>query len=220
MTKGGDYAPEHVCHPVDMYSLDGKYIQTFDSVSEAADYLGVNKSGITACCIGRYHTCQNYTFRYAGEAFEKYSVESQNNTKVYKFTDEGGFIKEYPSYKQVCEEENISIGLLRGLVKNKKIYKGFIYSTSKNPNVVNYSQRNVTNRPILMSSLDDKPIKLFNQLQDACAFIGGDKSVLIKAASKKRKTAYKHKWEYIENEERLQAVLFLLSKKEVSPNGD
>ena len=49
------------------FDLDGNYIRTFQSINDAADYLGkrTRNSDITNCCKGNYKTAHGFKWRYA-----------------------------------------------------------------------------------------------------------------------------------------------------------
>lgn len=50
------------------YSLDGKYIQKFSSMGEAARYLGIKKSNhIGECCRGLIKSYKGYIWKYCND---------------------------------------------------------------------------------------------------------------------------------------------------------
>lgn len=51
----------HKC--VDQLSMDGEYIRTWYSLSEAARQLGLSVSNICTCCKGRIHSTGGYKWR-------------------------------------------------------------------------------------------------------------------------------------------------------------
>lgn len=233
MTKGGDHRPDATFQPVDMYSLDGNFLRSFESISDAGNYLvqqgiiifdetnsggGVpGSTSIGACCRGKYHTAYGYVYRYKGEAFDKYSIESPFYKKVYKFTKNGDFIKKYPSIYACADDNGFKKTSVKVLIERKKIKDGYIYSLSRSIDISEFSEIKPQNQYVLMKTLDNKPYILFSCLNEVREYLGiNDISIVAKAANGKRKTAYKHKWEYIakNDEERLKDVLFLLFKKE------
>lgn len=54
--------------PVDMLSLNGEYIKTFDSVAHAAESVGSFCSAIRRCCNGKQHTAVSYKWRYSTQS--------------------------------------------------------------------------------------------------------------------------------------------------------
>lgn len=51
---------------INQYSIDGKYIATYTSSSEAASKMGFNRSGIAKCCkqLPKYKTANGFIWRY------------------------------------------------------------------------------------------------------------------------------------------------------------
>lgn len=56
---------------VNQYTLEGKYITTFPSASEAARILNKHASGITYVCRGERHKAYNYLWKYVSEEYPK-----------------------------------------------------------------------------------------------------------------------------------------------------
>ena len=51
--------------PVDQFTLDGIFMKTWSSASDAANDLGINKGNISSCCKGRYKSAGGYIWRFA-----------------------------------------------------------------------------------------------------------------------------------------------------------
>ena len=51
--------------PVDMLTMNGDYIQSFDSSEKAGEYINRHSSGITRCCRGTLEHCGGYKWRYS-----------------------------------------------------------------------------------------------------------------------------------------------------------
>ena len=52
---------------VEQYSLDGKYIKTFNSIIEASKETNSYHSNISACCKGKLNKTNNYIWKYTKE---------------------------------------------------------------------------------------------------------------------------------------------------------
>lgn len=52
---------------VNQYTLDGKFVRTYESVVAAAALMGVFASGVRACCNGKSSRCGDYIYVYADE---------------------------------------------------------------------------------------------------------------------------------------------------------
>lgn len=46
------------------YTLEGKYLKTFESIQDAAAEYGIDNSGITKVCKGKQTHCGKYVFKY------------------------------------------------------------------------------------------------------------------------------------------------------------
>lgn len=52
---------------VNQYDLNGNFIRTWASMSEASIKLGINKTSISQCCKGKYKTAYGYKWIYKEE---------------------------------------------------------------------------------------------------------------------------------------------------------
>jgi hypothetical protein len=50
---------------VKQYTLEGRYVRSFDSLKEAAAYAGVISATMSDCCRGRQSTCKGYIWKFA-----------------------------------------------------------------------------------------------------------------------------------------------------------
>ncbi len=100
---------------VDEYSLDGKYITTWDSITKASIAREANIQDIRACCIGDHITSAGSVWRWHGEAFD-----SHRTPQIIKLRP-GEYFKRYP-------ETNIEVSNY-GTVRN--IITGWVYKWHK-----------------------------------------------------------------------------------------
>jgi hypothetical protein len=63
--KTGALAP--ISKKVDAYSVEGEFLQTFDSIKEASESIGRNSAGIHNCIKGRSKTCGGFIWKYKGK---------------------------------------------------------------------------------------------------------------------------------------------------------
>ena len=81
---------DNVIHQVSQYDLEGNYISTFESLSNAAIVLGIDSSTISKVCKGKKQTCKGWRFAYGNskqklkplkiyEGNQKKQVYYQNN---------------------------------------------------------------------------------------------------------------------------------------------
>lgn len=69
--KGRKLTQEHITNhsssvriSIVQYDLDNKLIGIWESVKQASEILGIDRSNITKCCKGKYKTCNGYKWKY------------------------------------------------------------------------------------------------------------------------------------------------------------
>ena len=50
---------------VSQYTMDGKFIKTWASIKDAANFYSIYSSGITRACLGKIKHCNNFIWKYA-----------------------------------------------------------------------------------------------------------------------------------------------------------
>ena len=71
-TSGGEYYG--IGTPVEVYTLDGVFIDAFISMIEAAEFFGLSENavgGISACCVGKRNYAYDHIWRYVGKPVTK-----------------------------------------------------------------------------------------------------------------------------------------------------
>lgn len=93
--------------PVEQYTLDGKYVNTFNSLTEAGNFFKGSYVDIMMCCKGKICSAFNFLWKYKSDPrtiFEVIKKRSEGNRrKVYKLdknTDE--ILQEYESIRSAA----------------------------------------------------------------------------------------------------------------------
>ena len=85
---------------VDKYTLDGIYLNTYNSLGEAIkddENVGAH-TPISLCCKGIYNQAYGYVWRYSGEPYNKYAwKDNECYTPVDVYTIDGEFIRSFDS---------------------------------------------------------------------------------------------------------------------------
>lgn len=128
-------------HPkkVDMYSINGDFIRTFDSMKNAADEINANISNVSACCLGKANTANGYVFRLSGEQFDKFSITGKTTKQhiliydlfLHKLT-------EYGSKNKAYKETGVGYHRIEELCdgKDNHIYNNKIFLYPKDLNIL------------------------------------------------------------------------------------
>ena len=91
-TKAGR---DRVIREVSQYDKEGNYLRTFETVTEAGAYLGIDGSAISKVCNGHKQTCKGYRWRYGSDKskLEPLQIYEFNQKKAVFHRDING--KEY-----------------------------------------------------------------------------------------------------------------------------
>lgn len=61
--------------PVDRYTLCGSYIDSYNSIKEASEILGINNTSIGCVCTNKYKTAGGYIWRFHNDPIETYKFD-------------------------------------------------------------------------------------------------------------------------------------------------
>lgn len=117
------------------YTLDGDFIQEFNSVQEAADAVNCSRSLIELCGAEKCQTGAGYRWNYKFyEKLPKLEPWKQPSKwrPVYQYDTHGNFIAEYPCAEIASKRTNISMSAIRHcLHEDCKTAYGFVFKYSK-----------------------------------------------------------------------------------------
>ena len=95
---------------IKQYSLDGKLIKTWDSISLASQCYNIPVSSISGCCKGYKgrKTTNGYVWRYINDPFEKYSLKNDKYSPVCQFDLNGTYINRFETIANATKIVGIS----------------------------------------------------------------------------------------------------------------
>ena len=112
------------------FSLDGKFVATYNSASEAERQTGISQCTIRDACMGKQLTSGGYQWKYAEDNIKKCKkVEAPKSPKpVYQYDKENTFIKKYNNAKCAEKETNIcNDSITKVCRKQQKTAGGYIW---------------------------------------------------------------------------------------------
>lgn len=122
---------------VNQYTLDGKFIQTFNSAREAKRILDKKGIAVTGCCLGTHPTAGGFYWRYFEgdtsdifiEPFVKVEYIKKAQTRaICQYTLTGDFIKNYSSMVEAHRDTKIYLRSIRECCQGKRdSVGGFIW---------------------------------------------------------------------------------------------
>ena len=114
---------------INQYDLDGNFIKTWDSLTDASNYLNGNTGHIAKCCKRKIPIYKGYQWRYKNDCddISKY-VFVGTSKKINKYSLDGEFIEMYDSCTIASQQNNISMGSISGCCnKHHKTAGGYIW---------------------------------------------------------------------------------------------
>lgn len=119
------------CKSVSQYDTDGTYIQSFESIVEAAEKTGIKKTDISTVLSGRQYTTHGFQFRYDdgsrsnieraiihGELTRGSNHYSARKVKLYN-ANTGETIREYSCITEASEKESVPYSRILNDCKDK-----------------------------------------------------------------------------------------------------
>jgi len=119
-----------IAKSVDMYSLDGNLIKTFNSVSQAAKELNITITSISDVCNGKNVSSNGYVFRFHNYPFDLYRTEKKRDPKsipIDQYDLNWNLIATYPSIKLASCETNIKADMIWRVIYDKRKSTGGYY---------------------------------------------------------------------------------------------
>lgn len=202
----GGYSHACIGRAVDVYTLDGKLVNNFDSISDTARFYNVSAQVVNNMCLG--HTNQSsiidYIFRFKGDAFDKYDTSYiiGGARTVYQFDLDGNFITQYKSLLEAEKSVNPNYNSASGSdigasIKNNKTSRGYVWSYDKEFRFNPEEYRNWC--AVDQYSMDGELLNTYNSLTEAAYSIGKtveNVSCISSVCMGKTFTAYGYVWRY------------------------
>jgi len=119
------------------YSLQGKLINSFNSIKEASENTGINRSGISRACSNEYPSSGGYIWSFDSNEIvikEKIkNIENKNKKKVYQYNTNWVLLNEYESIAEATKSVGLKSASSISDVCNgrTKKAKGFYWSFKK-----------------------------------------------------------------------------------------
>ena len=111
-------AMEQYKRPVDKYTMDGHFVETIPSLSEAAPYQDDSTMRhIWECCNGGRRSVNGYIYRYHGDMAPIIRPVSCIEIILYK---DGNLAETFYGYKELAQKYNINLGTLQQISKGQK----------------------------------------------------------------------------------------------------
>ena len=114
---------------VNQYDLFGNFLRTFNSLTEAANFVDVNPIEISLCCKGKTNSCKHYLWAYLGESpqiLQHTHITNKAKYTILQYDLNDEFIQEHLTIRGAARalgNENLRNGI-RACCENKQKTSG------------------------------------------------------------------------------------------------
>lgn len=188
------------------YDYDGRLIQKYDTMSDAAIATNTSKTQIANACKGRALSAGGYLWRIVNEGEvipESIEVEAHTvNTSisVYQCSSEGEILQEFPSITQASAECGIDSRNIRKVLNGKQKtaggYRRMRVGEKTNLQHIDEDQQQMANSPVgvYQCTIEGEVIREFSSITNASNITGIDKKSIRSVLQGKQKTAGGFRW--------------------------
>jgi hypothetical protein len=184
--------------PVVKYSLDGKKIEEYASVAEAAQKNNSHRSSVRAIVQQKLKQLNGYVYRYKGTPYKGEYRNFSYEKKVTQYSLDGKKIKVYPSVKEAGSATGNDPDTISKCALHKMMtcggyvwrYEGDLYRGEYKDKIKNKPQS------LVQYSLAGKKIAQFDSVGEASRKTGFNASTLLDCAHKRTKTSHDFVWRF------------------------
>jgi hypothetical protein len=107
------------------YTLDGVFIQKFNSINAAAKKVGCSQSNITQCCLGKRRMVGGFLWSYENKNIKLRPI---NGSSVIQYTKNNEYLNEFISIAEAARVTGINDGNISLVCNNvRKSAGGFLW---------------------------------------------------------------------------------------------
>lgn len=188
--------------PVCKLSLDGIFLQEYNSISEACIDIGAKSSTpIINYCKGKYNTSFGFQWCYKEDLNKKINQKvkekKQTNVPVLQYTIDGKFIREWSSVKEAEKTLKIAHSHICAVCRNKrKTANGFVWKYKKEEQI-KMEREHIYKRKVSQYTPEGEYVATYDSVEEAAKSIGQKKGGHVSDVCKgKRKKCGGYVWKY------------------------
>lgn len=182
---------DNVVKKVDQFSLDGKWIKTFNSIQDAVNEVGGYSSTIVKVCKGKLRQTRGFMWRYHTTDADIEDIQSHSKCEsvkreVYQ-SNNTGLVAVYESIAEASKVTGFSVQLISHAINNNKLAGGFSWSTN-----VEYNHKRV----VIQLDMNNNAIAEYESVSKASRDCNISRSSIYNCCAGKSNLAGGYKWKY------------------------
>lgn len=191
--------------PIEQYDLEGKYIASFPSISEASKKLHISIGGIIFCCQEKQFSAGGFQWKYVNsdkKISDKIPINKKSK-KIYQFDNNKKLINKFDSIKEASISTNIdATSISQCSLKKRKRAGGFIWIRESDINDIDFYYKNNKGltRNVYQYSIDNRLIAVYRNTVEASKSTYISRSAINNCLLKKSRNAGGYIWKYCDSE--------------------
>jgi hypothetical protein len=197
--KSNPFKIKHKLHrAIAQYRLDGKKVNEFESVIDAAIANGTYRSSIRKVATRKLKQLHGFVYRYRGDNYKGEYATLSWEKPVTQYSVEGKKIGHYPSVKEASLKTGIDANTISKCALRKyRLGSGYVWRYQGDTYAGEYKNK-IKNKakPIVQYSLEGKKLARFTSVNQASLETGFSASTLLDCALKRTKVSHGFVWRF------------------------
>jgi hypothetical protein len=188
---------------VTQYSIEGKKLQVYPSVKEAAHKTGNDSDTISKCALHKTMTCGGYVWRYDGDLYHgEYKDKIKNKPQsLVQYALAGKKIAQFDSVGAAAKKSGFNASTLLDCAhKRTKTSHGFVWRFAGDMFKGEYSSHRI-GKPVTQYTLEGKKLKVYPTIEEAARATGLTAANIQKNVNGHNKTAGGYVWKFSSEKE-------------------
>lgn len=226
-TLGGDDLTISVEKKVLQYSVDGKFLKKYSSLTEAAVKTKTNISRISDCANGKRFTTNGFIWLFEDDELKYEKLNDKIREKkhpsamcggsnhqarsIEQYSLDGLYIKTYPSAQDAADELGIDYSAIKSSASRRKnnhfTSGGYIWIHSDEVDkyeilheIIDAYKKSGCEKAVCQYSLNGEFIREYSSITEAKKNFSKKSGHIGSACNGKRNTAYGYKWKFKESQ--------------------
>lgn len=205
------YSLNYVMRPIIQYDMNGKVINTFESLTEAENKTGISNISITGVCKGRRKSTHGYVFKYLNTDVSKRKMSKGYNKpliahaetlrkKVIQYNLEGKVVNTFNSIREACDKTGINWSCIHGTLSGKRNHTyGYIFKFEGSNPPKNKVMIKRPIREVIQYDLYGNIINTFNTIAETSRKTGINTRCIQGTLRGKRKSTHGYVFKFKDN---------------------
>lgn len=187
---------------IDQYTLQGVFVQTWGSITDASTYFRSEDTNIRDAVSGKQKTAYGFLWVKHGEMCKSYVAKSARAKEIIQYTLDGVFIRRWESASKAGNELNKNPSNINSACNHKNpsnMAFGFLWEFAGVP-CKKYEKKLYYNSIIQQYSLDGRLVGEYSTLKEASESINVHITSISDAVHGRSKTSGGYRWTYKEGD--------------------